>query len=83
MPMIPISVQASAPFPIVQWFAYLDQVEEHNKDGITFAQYGQILNLQELLKIPLGMAALIIQYAKHDLEDLQAGHWMFPQSDLE
>ncbi|KAH0837792.1 hypothetical protein J3R83DRAFT_5975 [Lanmaoa asiatica] len=89
---------SQADLPIVQWFAYLDQVEERNNDGITFAPYSQILrenqfmrvsqlleftsipltSLQELLKIPLGVATLIIQYAKHDLEDLRAGRWVFP-----
>lgn len=28
---------------ILQWFRYLDKHEEHNKDGITFSEYGPIL----------------------------------------
>jgi hypothetical protein len=42
---------SQADIPIVQWFTYLDQVEERNKDGITFAQYGPILRQNQFIRV--------------------------------
>ncbi|KAH7923723.1 hypothetical protein BV22DRAFT_1130419 [Leucogyrophana mollusca] len=36
---------------IVRWFAYLDEHEERNKDGIVFAPYGPILRQKGFLRI--------------------------------
>lgn len=38
-----ITPVTNIPTDIVSWFSYLDQHEERNKDGITFAPYGSIL----------------------------------------
>jgi uncharacterized membrane protein YfcA len=36
---------------IIAWFAYLDQHEERNKDGIVFGPYGIILKAKGFLRI--------------------------------
>ena len=82
---------------VVALFAYLDQHEEHSKDGIVFALYGvrlkakgflcisqltldfiQLKYLQDWLEIEVGIAILIMQYAKEDIEALKSRKWVFP-----
>jgi hypothetical protein len=50
---------------VVAWFAYLDQHEEHSKDGIVFAPYGVRLKAKGFLRI----SQLTLEFIQ--LEDLQ------------
>ncbi|KAF8446175.1 hypothetical protein L210DRAFT_841045 [Boletus edulis BED1] len=45
------SLPASSIPDVIRWFLYLDEHEERNKDGITFAPFGPILEDNGFLRI--------------------------------
>lgn len=102
-PSIVLSYTKAAPpnYPeIIQWFCYLDDYNNQNKDNITFSLYGTVLqsigfihisqlpdfialkDLKEWLGIEVGMAILIMQYVRDDIEVLKDGMWVFPKESM-